>query len=237
VRAKHGDVVGDGLRIGRPDADVDHRDAAAAASNQVIGRHLRQPRRRGAEFVAGLGRHAGRALDHVAGFDERFVARCSADARHRFVPQPHELVDVELVVREQHEVLEVLGVGAGVVAQPVQRVVDPRRGEQRERHRLARPGDERAVRDAVVHRAEIGQIEQVAHQQAPVGVEAALDVVVLGEREMHGDRLHARSHLERDGVVLEQQAKLLAVVAGEEVGPRERGLVGTRAGNEAVAQT
>jgi hypothetical protein len=52
VRAQHRDVVGDGLGIGRADADVDHRDAGAVAAHQVVGRHLRQARRRGAEFVA-----------------------------------------------------------------------------------------------------------------------------------------------------------------------------------------
>jgi hypothetical protein len=49
------------------------------------------------------------------------------------VAQPDELVDVELVVGEEHEVLEVLGHRARVVAQAVQRVVHARRGEQRQR--------------------------------------------------------------------------------------------------------
>jgi hypothetical protein len=34
--------------------------------------------------------------------------------------QPDELVDIELVVREQHEILEMLGRRTGVVAQAVQ---------------------------------------------------------------------------------------------------------------------
>ena len=84
--------------------------------------------------------------------------------------EAHELVDVELVVGEQHEVLEMLGPGTGVVAQAVQRVVDPRRGEQRQRLRLAGRGLVGAVGDAVVHRAEVGQVEQVAQQQAALGV-------------------------------------------------------------------
>ena len=147
-----------------------------------------------------------------------------------------ELVDVELVVGEEDEVLEVLGVGAGVVAQAMQRVVDPRRGEERERMRLAGARDVGAVGDAVVHRAEVGQVEQVAQQQAPLRRQAALDVVVLGEREVDRDRLHAGADLERDAVVLEQEAELLAVVAGEQVGAGERRLVGARAGDEAVAE-
>ena len=147
-----------------------------------------------------------------------------------------ELVDVELVVGEEDEVLEVLGVRAGVMAQAMQRVVDPRRGEERERMRFAGAGDVGAVGDAVVHRAEVGQVEQVAQQQAPLDRQAALDVVVLGEREVDRDRLHAGADLERDAVVLEQQAELLEVVVGEQVGPGERRLVGARAGDEAVAE-
>ena len=148
----------------------------------------------------------------------------------------NELVDIELVVREEDEVLEMLRVGAGVVAQAMQRVVDPRRGEERERIGLARAGHEGAVGDAVVHGAEIGQVEQVAQQQAPLGAQAALDVVVLGEREVHRDRLHARADLERDAVVLQQQPELLEVVAREQVRPGQRGLVRSRAGDEAVAE-
>ena len=44
--------------------------------------------------------------------------------------QAHEFVDVELVVGEQQEVLEIFRCGTGVVAQPVQRIIDPRRGKQ-----------------------------------------------------------------------------------------------------------
>src|SRR3546814_4472418 len=56
-------------------------------------------------------------------------------------------VDIDLVVGEQDEVLEVLGGVAAVVAQPVQREVDPRRREQPERQWLAGPRLELAVDD------------------------------------------------------------------------------------------
>ena len=68
------------------------------------------------------------------------------------------------------------------------------------------------------------------------GAQAAFDVVVLGEREVHRDRLRAGADLERDAVVLEQQAELLEVVVAEQVGPGQRRLVGARPGDEAVAQ-
>jgi hypothetical protein len=44
VRAQHRDMVGDGLGVGRADADIDHGDAAMILALQMIGRHLRQPR-------------------------------------------------------------------------------------------------------------------------------------------------------------------------------------------------
>ena len=150
--------------------------------------------------------------------------------------QAHEFVDVELVVREQHEILEVLRVGAGVVAQAMQRVVDARRREERERVRLAWLGDEGAVGDAVIHGAEVRQVEQIAQQQAALRTQIALDVVVLGDREMDRDGLHAGADLERHAVVLQQQTELLEVVAREQVRPGQRGFVGSRAGDEAVAQ-
>ena len=122
--------------------------------------------RRGGALPAGPtgAREAGAHRDDVAGLDERVVHRVGLG--HLAVAQRDELVDVELVVREQHEVLEVVGRGAGVVAQPVQRVVDARRGEQRQRQRVGRAGLVGAVGDAVVHRGEVGQVEQVAQLQA-----------------------------------------------------------------------
>ena len=246
MRAQHRDVVGDGFRVRRADADVDHRDAAAVGTHQVVGRHLRQARRRGAEVVARLRRQALAARDHVAGFNEGAVVlrpRRRSTRRgligsvsHRLVTEPHELVDVELVVREQHEILEMLRRSAGVVTQPVQRVVDPRRGEQRQRLRFARAGFAGAVGDAVVHRVQVGQVETVAHQQTAFGGQVALDVVVVGEREMHRNRMGAGAHFERDVVVLQQQAELLEVVAREQVGPGQRGFEGAGAGDEAIAQ-
>jgi hypothetical protein len=71
------------------------------------------------------------------------------------------------------------------VAQAVQRVVHARRGEQRQRLRLAgaAPG---AVGDAVVHGRQVGQVEHIAHQHAALGAELAFDMVVLGKREVDG---------------------------------------------------
>jgi hypothetical protein len=62
--------------------------------------------------------------DHIAGLDEGFGA--GAACGHVLVAQVPESIDIELVVREDHKVLEVLRVSAGVVEKPVQRIVDAR---------------------------------------------------------------------------------------------------------------
>jgi hypothetical protein len=173
--------------------------------------------------------------DDVARLDEGAVLGVAL--LHQLVTELHELVDVELVVGEEHEVLEVLRVGAGVVAQTAQRVVDARCGEKRQRMRLARMRRVRAVGDAVVHRVQIRQVEHVAQQEAPLGAHRAFDVVVLGEREVHRDRLRAGADLERDVVILQQQAELLQVVGAEQIRPRQGRLVAPRPGDETIGQT
>ena len=156
---------------------------------------------------------------------------------HHLVAQADELVDVELVVREQHEVLKMLGRGAGVMAHALQRVVDSGRGEQRERMRLARARLKGAVGDAVIHRRQIGQVEDVAHQLATLGAHRALDMFVLGEREVDRDGLARHAHFDRSAVVAQQELELFSVVIGEQVWPCQRGLVGAGAGDEAVTQS
>jgi hypothetical protein len=146
------------------------------------------------------------------------------------------LSDVELVVREQHEILKVFGRGAGVMAQPVQRVVHARRGEQRQRLWLPVTRLVGAVGDAVVHRRQIGQIEQIAHQQAPLGADRTLQVVGVGQREVHRNGLARRPHFECYAMVAQQQSELLAIVVAEQIWPRQRGLVDTGPCDEAIGE-
>jgi hypothetical protein len=234
VRAQHRDVVGDGLGVGRAHADVDHGDAGAVGAHQVVGRHLRQPRRRGAQHVvARLRGFADTARDHVAGFDEGDVV--AGGIGHQLVAQLDELVDVELVVGEQHEVLEVLGRGAGVVAQPVQRIVHPRRGEQRQRLGsprrparvpLAMPSS-MAARSGRSNRSRISSRRSALMLPSMWSCSAKLKCTGMG---------CVLVPTSSDTVVLQQQLELLAVVVAEQVGARQRGLVGAGAGDEAVGQ-
>ena len=158
MRPQHRDMVGDGLGVGRADADIDHGDAAMPGLGQVIGRHLRHARRRRAFLRRAF---AGRR-DDVAGLDEGSVA--AAALGHQLARMDAELVDVELVVGEQHEVLEMVRAGRRVVRQPVQRIVDALRGERRQRQRLAGHRLERAVGDVVVGAVEVRHVEHVAER-------------------------------------------------------------------------
>src|SRR3546814_5244015 len=76
-----------------------------------------------------------------------------------------EGVDVELVVGEDDEILEVLGRRRGVVRQAMQRVIDARRGEGRQRQRLAKPGLVSAVHDGIVGDREVRHVEEVARSE------------------------------------------------------------------------
>ena len=222
------------LALAGPDADVDHGDAGAVGAHQVVGGHLRQPGWLLAECVDGFRGQSRTPRHHVARLDKGDVL--AGRVGHGGVAQGDELVHVELVVGEQHEVLEPLGRGAGVVAQALQRVVHARRGEQAQRQRLAGARPVRAIGNAVVHGGQVRQVEHVAHQLAARGAHRAFQMVVLGKAEVHRNRLGAGAHLQRHRVVGQQQAELLQVVAGVQVGARQRGLEAAGAGDEAVAQ-
>nr|GEU28271.1 hypothetical protein [Tanacetum cinerariifolium] len=242
MRAQHGNVVGDGLGVGRSHADIDHRNAGTVGADQVVTGHLRQARRLGAVRVARFHGLAHPARDQVARFDKRDVAAVHIVRRlaHQLVAQLDELVDIKLVIGKQHELLEVFARRARVVAQALQRIIDARRREQRQRLRFARRRLVGAVGDAVVHGGQVGQVEHVAHQQAPFGGHAAFDVFVLGKREMNRDRLRAGpdldAHLLAVAMVFQQQLELLGVIPLEQVGPGERGFVGAGAGDEPERQ-
>ena len=66
-------------------------------------------------------------------------------------------------------------------------------------------------------------------------------MLVLTQREMHRDGRLAHTHFQAAhqvrAVVLQQQLELRAVVGGEQVRPRERGLIQAGACHEAVGQS
>ncbi len=240
VRPQHGDVVGDVFRIGRADADIDQGDAAVTRQDEVIRRHLRQS---GGGLSLGSRRAlgGGPAGDDVAGFDEGGVGRVVVGRRrgglvHQGMGHAHELIDVELVVGEQHEVLEVFGRGAGVVLQAVQRVVDARSGKQGQRHGLVVWRVVGAVGNAVVHRGQIGQIENIAQLLALLDAEMAFDMRLTRKAEMQRNWLFTHPDFQRNAVVGQQQLELGEQIVSEQIRPGEGGFVNAGSGNKPVSQ-
>src|SRR5215813_7347692 len=97
------------------------------------------------------GRHLGHALDsysgrtstqalvardHITGLDKSVIARLSGS--HPLLAELREGIDIELIIREDHEILEMLRISTGVVVKPVQRIVDTCRTKHGERARRAR---------------------------------------------------------------------------------------------------
>ena len=90
--------------------------------------------------------------------------------------------------------------------------------------------------DAVVHGGQVGQVEHVGQALALQRRHAAFEVVVVAQAEGQGNGLAAGADLQRRAMVGQQQAELLEVVVGEQVGPRQRGLVMAGVRDEAVGQ-
>ena len=122
------------------------------------------------------------------------------------------------------------------MAQPVQRVIHTRAGEQRQRLVGAVRWLIGAVGDAVVHHREVGQVEHVAHQLPALGTEIALNVIVLGERKVHWDWLRAGSNFQRGAVVFSSRRNCSKVVVAVEIGPRQRRFVDAGAMHKAVGE-
>ena len=230
VRAEDGHVIGDRLRVGRADADVDQRDAAALRGDEVVRRHLRLARRHGARGGRALAasRHA------IAGFDEGGVLAVAGG--HALAREAAELVDVELVVREQDVVLEVTGGGAGVVHEAVQRVVDALGGERGERPRSAGRRLVGAVDDVVVDVGDVGHVERVAERHRQRLRVLALERGARLEREVQRNLHRGLADLDARAVVADQQIELVGQVAPEQRRLRDRRRVEPRVVDVAVGQ-
>ena len=61
-------------------------------------------------------------------------------------------------------------------------------------------------------------------------------MVVLGKREVHGNRLRTGAYLQLDAMVLQQQVELVQVVVVVQVRAGQRGLEAAGAGDKTVAQ-
>ena len=159
----------------------------------MIGRHL--------EAVPGDGGGARLRLRRAA--DESMTTLpgrttfCDARSGVQLLQAPaHELVDVAVIVGQQHPGLHRPPVGAGVVDEAAQRVVDAQRVEQGERPLGA--DVELAVGDLVADRRQRGG-GKVARELGGVGAAARQFVAAL-EHIRVGDLLRADADLDRGAV-------------------------------------
>jgi ABC-type transporter Mla MlaB component len=150
------------------------------------------------------------ARRHIAGLYEGLnTGVAGADA---LAARPRECVDVELIVREDHEILEVFRIGACVVVEPVQRIIDTRGTEQRQRLRRGGRQLQRAVGDCVVHGGEVRRVEHIAQwtvdRRLSVAEKRRFDVDIAGIGEMDGNGLARFADFGRHAVVLNEKPDL-----------------------------
>jgi hypothetical protein len=120
-----------------------------------------------------------------------------------------------MVVGEQHVALEVLRLGAAVMAQPREAEVNTQRIEQGQRLRLARNLPPFAVRDLVADMAQLRgrkMPRQFRRRDVCISDPFADDVSV-------GDLLGGASDLDLDVVIAEQKVELFGQILREQLRP------------------
>ncbi len=147
---EHREVIGDRLGVRRAYADVDQRDAHVVGRHQVVGRHLVAAPGSLVELHTGI---LGPAIEHHAAGAGEAGVETLADPLGRPVD---ELVDVAVVVGEQHEALEMLGRGASVMREAGEREIGAQAIEQRQRHGLAGLVQIEAVGQFVADQRQLG---------------------------------------------------------------------------------
>ncbi len=208
MRPQDRDVVGDGLGVRGPDADVDETDPAPVGAHAMIGGHLEPMPGDGAGPRLGLGRRDRRVDDDIARQNDLLDARSGV----QLLQAPlDELVDIAVVVGEQHPRLHRPPVGAGIVHEAAQRIIDPRRVEQGERPLGAEV--ELAVRRLVADRGERGHGKKT-REFGGVGA-AARQLVAALDHIRVGDLLRADADLDRGAVFADQRLELLEQIGAE----------------------
>ena len=123
---QHGHVVGDGIGVRGADADIDQGDPRMAVGDQLIGRHLRQFFR--PLTAGGLIRQARVGYDRITRLHKGTEGIAAFDLGPAALD---EFIHLALVVGEQHEALEMIWVGAGIMAQAGEGIIHPLGTEQR----------------------------------------------------------------------------------------------------------
>ena len=215
---EHRDVVGDGLGVRRSDADVDETDPAPVGAHAVIGGHLEPVPGDGRDARFRLSRRDRRVDDDVARQNDLLHAR---SAMQLLQAPLHELVDIAMIVGEQHPGLHPPPVGTGVVDEAAERIVDARRIEQGERPLGAEV--EFAVGGFVADRRQRRDGKET-RQLRGVGA-AAGQFVAAFDHVRVGDLRRADADLHDGAVFADQRLELLEQVGAKLLRLGDRGRI------------
>ncbi len=220
-------MVRDRLGIGRADTDIDQGDTASARRLEVIGRHLETPP--GRPLDKGMRVRRRGIHGDVSGRGEALVVIVLlqlADGPGR------EGVDIAVIIGEEDKLLRILVGRAGIVAQPLQRIIDPRRLEQGERLDRARFGRAQPVGQIIIDAREVG-IGKVADE---LGRRGRIHVQFLGPVQHVGEgEFRIRwTGLDGDLIAFREQGELLDQIIPEQGRMRDRG--GVEAGIGKLAE-
>ena len=172
---KNGDVICDGFRVGRADADVNHCNAGTVRTGQVIGRHLRQ-------LAKWFARSAIACGDDVPRFDQRFVI--GIRVLQGSFGEVQKLVHIELVVREKYVVLEMCGAGCSVMCKACQRIIHTLCGERCQRAGAVGFRFIRAVGNQIVGGFQIRNVEHITQRALQPVFDRAFDMCAFAHCEM-----------------------------------------------------
>ncbi len=172
--------------------------------------------------------------DHIARLDEALVMGVAR--AHMLLRHPAELVDIKGVIGEDHEILEMLGIGAGIVAEPIERIIHARRRERRQRVGPAPGRHEGAIGNFVIGIAQIRRIEHVAQRDIERVERLAIHAVVGRHREMQRDRRIGFPDIDGAAMIFQDDGELLLEIGAEQVRRRHRGAVEARRMQIAIGQ-
>lgn len=128
MRPQYRNVIANIPRIRRAGSDIDQRNAAGTGTDQMEGGHLRHTFRSDARNRTF---DAGTRGDDVARLDETFIIAVACG--HASMAELYKGLRIELVIGEDYEFLEVLGICTRVMVEPVQGIVDARGAKQSKR--------------------------------------------------------------------------------------------------------
>ena len=203
---QHCQVIADRLGIGRADPDVDQGDPQTIVADQVIGWHLMPPPGRVRQLGAGIvGRRVEIEPARAGQRDIAFLAQLLAGPVNK-------LIDIAVIVGEQHELLEMFDRGPGVVRQPGQAEIGAQPVEQRQRDRVFGAGKLDPVGQLIADQREFGGRKVLGQFLRTDCAEPRAGVDHIGERDFLG----RGGNLDLDLVIVGQHLELFGEVAGEQ---------------------